>query len=366
MHPLIGKISNEIKRFGPVTFARFMELSLHDPELGYYNRQPEIGRKGDFMTSVSVGPAFGKILAWAAGRLLLQREKATLEHWQFMEIGAHQGRFCRDFLDEMARFSPRLHASLKYIIAEPSPMHRDWQRAALVEHPDKVKWINDLAELPDRSLCGIIFSNELLDSFPVHVLVWQAAQNCWMEKRVGWNGSGLEWIPGKISDPGLIPPIPESFWKSLPDQMCWEISPLSLDWWSRAANKLNSGHLLTFDYGYLEEDRLAAGKTAQTIRGYFKHRPSLDLLEQPGNQDLTADVNFTRLTQAGEKAGLITESLTTQSRWLSRELLEAIKVPACAVALGPLTSQIRTLSHPGQMGEAFKVLHQKTPRPVQL
>ena len=146
----------------------------------------------------------------------------------------------------------------------------------------------------------------------------------------------------------------------LPDGFSTEVCPLANRWWRNAARWLRHGRLLSIDYGLTEEEFFAPHRAQGTLRAYSRHHLAHDLLAQPGEQDLTAHVNFSALQQTGEQTGLETEGLSTQSQFL---------MPIFALAqkgdneLGELTSerarQFQTLTHPEHLGRSFRVLVQR-------
>ncbi|MFN0068961.1 MAG: class I SAM-dependent methyltransferase [Limisphaerales bacterium] len=349
-------IREEIRRHGPLTFARFMELALYAPGAGYYERPESTpGRGGDFFTSVSVGPLFGKLLAWQFVRWL-PREGPV----QLVECGAHDGRLAADVLDALAAHEPAAAARLRYWIVEPSPARRAWQERMLGAHRAAVCWYDRIEDVPAGAVRGVIFSNELLDAFPVHRLRWDADVRGWREWLVDWAETRFVWRPGPtagVAD-GLLPD--EELAACLPDGFTREWCPAAERWWRTAAMALDEGRLATFDYGAEEEELLLPGHEAGTVRAYLRHRRLDDPLSRPGRCDLTAHVNFTRLRAAGEQAGLDTEEYTSQGRFLTGALARLLRGGGTlAEALMRQARGLQTLTHPGQMGASFRVLVQR-------
>ena len=149
-----------------ISFARFMDLALYCPNSGYYEQtERRIGRTGDFFTSVSVGPLFGRLLAFQFAHWL-----EALGACEVTEAGAHNGQLAADILGWLRQARPRLFQQLRYRIIEPSASRRDWQQTKLADFAGQVEWAEDLPRLPARSWDGVMFANELLDAFPVHRL----------------------------------------------------------------------------------------------------------------------------------------------------------------------------------------------------
>jgi SAM-dependent MidA family methyltransferase len=353
-------IREEIARSGPVTFARFMELALYAPGCGYYERPREIGRRGDFFTSVSVGPVFGELLAtqfahWLEG---LPPPPAP---WRIVEAGAHDGRLALDILRWLRQHRPDIFAALQYWIIEPSPVRRGWQEEKLGAEFPGVKWAGDFGEAALRPLRGIIFSNELLDAMPVHRLGWDAAGRQWLEWRVNWLENEFVWQRGLISREAAdcLPDIPPQVKAVMPDGFVMELSPAATEWWKRAAASLEGGKLLTLDYGFEGEEWLRPERSNGTLRAYAGHRACENLLASPGNQDITAHVNFPALRQAGEAAGLRTEGMVCQAQFLTGILQRSLAAAGSRDERTPARlRQFQTLTHPEHLGRRFRALLQ--------
>src|SRR6185503_13637333 len=157
-------IREEIKASGPISFARFMELALYCPNLGYYERpESRIGKEGDYYTNVSVGPLFGELLAFQFAKWL----EAIPGQVQVLEAGAHDGQLA---LDILKAFPGSVIDRMEYWIVEPSENRQKWQRETLNEFAGKVRWFSKFPE----AVTGVIFCNELLDSIPFKRFGWDA------------------------------------------------------------------------------------------------------------------------------------------------------------------------------------------------
>ena len=393
MNEVAEKIAAEITREGAISFARFMDLALYCPEYGYYEKEEDtIGRRGDFYTSVSVGGLFGELLAFQFAQWLAEpaapKNQAALsisgddERRQIVEAGAHDGRLAGDILGWLRQHRPLLYERLEYLIVEPSARRRDRQATSLSPYKHKVRWITELNALavgqetstphpPGSPLhvsrftshvppC-IIFANELLDAFPVHRLAWDAPRRQWFEWGVRLQGGRLAWT--RMPDRPDSPPLPQSFdlpsdlLAVLPDGFVLEVCPAAETWWRQAARLLDRGKLLTLDYG--ADEALAPERCAGTLRAYYRHRRIDDVLDRPGEQDLTAHVNFPSLIDAGEAEGLRTESFTSQERFLTRIAAQLWATPADTGEWPPqYKRQFHTLTHPQLLGRTFRVLVQ--------
>ena len=363
MNPLANVIYGEIMEAGPMPFARFMELALYCPELGFYECFPhKIGRTGDFYTSVSVGPLFGRLLAYRFSRWLNEIEPAA-GRWHMVEAGAHDGQLSFDILTWLEEYAPATRARLDYLILEPSDQRQSWQRAKLGELGHGVRWIRDWAELSAGSLAGIIFSNELLDAFPVRRFGWDARAREWFEYGVMLGSDQFAWcrLPqGAVGDSTLLPAVPEQIQPLLPDGFKVECAPEARRWWRQAAAALGRGRLVTMDYGLDGGPILDPARPDGTLRAYRQHRRVADLLADPGEQDLTAHVDFNALREVGEAVGLRTVELISQGRFLTGVIEQVVRFRAPGFDWSrPARAQFQTLTHPEHLGERFKVLVQE-------
>jgi SAM-dependent MidA family methyltransferase len=212
----------------------------------------------------------------------------------------------------------------------------------------------------------IVFSNEVADAFPVHRFAWDASERKWFEWGVTCAEDGFDWI--RLSKPAVDIEqalsfagfeIPAALRSVLPDRFVLEVAPLAAQWWSDSAKPLEMGKLLTIDYGATAEELLRPERVGGTLRGFFQHHGVADVLARPGEQDLTAHVNFTQLKLAGERAGLKTEAFVSQERFLSDVLRSMLADPATAAKLS--SQELRAfqrLTHPDHLGHSFRVLIQ--------
>lgn len=351
--PSFGRILHErVARDGPLGFADFMAAALYDPQHGYYARGTrQVGRAGDFFTSVSVGPLFGTLLA---RRFLREWQESGRPHrWRIIECGAHDGTLAADVLAEIQVRDTRAFEGLEYTIPEPLPALQAAQRQTLAGFAETVRFLSDAAALGDDPLPGIAFGNELLDALPCHIVEWH--QNRWLECRVAATADGgFTWQPGDIRDPLLtaaLAPLgsafPEGYRTEVRTQYAGFLAPL--------AQALNGGLMVWVDYGFARPDYYHPDRTAGTLRTFSKHRAGENPLAHPGEADITAHVDFTAVAEAAMALGGQPLVFLNQGAWLTniaRDWLLEQEGNPDPQAL----RQFQTLTHPAHLGRAFHVL----------
>ena len=367
-----------------------MELALYCPIYGYYEREKDIiGRDGDYFTSVSVGSLFGELLAFQFAEWLVEGPSSAACRApsaegeggagtgvrRIVEAGAHDGKLARDILAWMREHRPALFQGLEYWIVEPSEQIRTWQEGALAQFAAKLHWVKQLPELlsaptrpatdrhPRASVRGVIFSNELLDAMPVHRLGWDAKARTWYEWGVTSADGRFIWTKmpanAESSTGNWQLAIGSELLNVLPDGFTIDVSPAAERWWREAASMLKCGRLVTIDYGLTADEFLVPERKEGTVRAYSKHQSSRDVLADPGEQDITAHVNFTAIQAAGESAGLRTDGFLTQAQFLTGITARVWKGGASFGEWTPVrTRQLQTLTHPHHLGQPFRVLVQ--------
>jgi SAM-dependent MidA family methyltransferase len=304
---------------GAIPWCEFMDGALYQKDVGYYARPRAIGRSGDFYTSVSTGPVFGRLLAGYVGRKL---RALGLPSAGVLECGAADGKLAEDIRHHLPGVAYRTQEH-----GQPWPEPFD----------------------------GVILSNELLDALPCHRVV--AREGEWREWFVTAGADdGFAWTVGPLSDPRLAERL-----SGLPvaalEGCTTEINLNALDWLAAANRTLRSGWIVTIDYGPEPGGFLTPHRPEGSLRAYRNHRLVPDLLADPGEQDLTADVDFGAFMAEGERLGLRTEMILEQGRFLTRECEPEI----LALADAPTAErrQLQTLLHPAFLGRAFRVLVQR-------
>jgi SAM-dependent MidA family methyltransferase len=318
---LVAAIRAEIARAGgQITFVRFMELALYHPQLGYYTSgAARIGKRGDFFTSVSVGPLFGKILAQFFRKLRAESGAADFAIWEF---GGRGGELRADALAAAP--------GLTWNIVEVG------------------------APLPE-AMTGCIFSNELLDALPVHRV--QVRGGAWRELYVVAMADGFAEEAGPLSDPRLAAVLAE-----LPEAQMegyrTEINLRALDWLEQIAARLRRGWILTFDYGFERADYFAPHRRDGHLQCYCQHQRHGHPFVNIGAQDITAHVDFSAVIEYGRALGLESVRFCEQGKFLLEAGADLIREIAERAA-GQNSAErnaIHQLIHPAHMGRAFKAL----------
>lgn len=339
-----------------------MELALYCPEIGYYEaKKDNVGKAGDFFTSVSVGNLFGELLAFQFAEWITALRAAGQGDGPCLvvEAGAHDGKLAGDILNWLEMHRPDLFSAIDYVIVEPSLRREKWQRDALKVFSPRVRWVKALGELGAGQVNGIIFSNELLDAMPVNRFGWDAQQKEWFEWGVTTRQDEFAWT--KLSLPGPPPSlaqVPRPLLNVLPDGYTVDMSKAAEEWWHEAVDILGRGWLLAIDYGLSLEELFSPSRSQGTLRAYHRHQVTRDVLANAGHQDLTAHVNYSALQKIGQENGLITEMFGTQLKFLAEILLAASKSQSFGEWNAGRRRQFQTLTHPDHLGHVFRVLLQ--------
>jgi len=359
-------IRAEIRATGPMRFDRFMEMALYHPGSGYYAKAggpSPIGRSGDFFTSVSVGPLFGRLLA----RQFFQmwRMLSNPNPFWIIEQGAHDGQLACDILEWCRAETPEFFDTIHYAIVQASGAASIHQKCApeagLIS---RMTWFENLEELAAEQPVGVFFSNELVDAFPVRAITHRSGR--WLEQHVDIKAETLRWTDLPIKDAELMAaidalPLPEI------EDYTTEINLRARHWIGEVGRALNRGYVLTIDYGYPASLYYAPHRSGGTLTAYVKHHSIDDVLAEPGMRDITAHIDFTALAQAGGKAGLATLGFLDQQRFLMGvahdELSEA---GGPRVKIQENLGAWNTLTHPEHLGADFFALLQAKDAPANL
>jgi SAM-dependent MidA family methyltransferase len=366
--PLTDVILTEIRR-NPnkaIPFRDYMDLCLYHESLGYYSRDSvKVGKEGDFYTSASIGTIMGEVLAACFIRTA-QQQSGPEGPFTIVEWGGGTGRLAGIILDTIAERCPELYERLDYIMFEISPYHRKRQLMELGRHPNvrHADVEQEFEGIPQQSV--IVFSNELLDAFPVHRI--ERKEGVLYEWHVGWDeGNGnftKKLLPLEQGGPAAA--YIERQGIVIREGQIMEANPAAADWIRRVGARLRHGTLVTIDYGDTAEELFASHRMRGTFLCYRNHQAFDDPFAYPGEQDMTAHVDFTACIRAGEEAGFGEWSLRTQKQFLIDE--GVLDMLASHDGRDPFSPQarrnraVRQLLVSDQMSELFKVLVQTKKR----
>ena len=339
-----------------MTFEQFMSMALYDPELGYYNTESgKIGREGDFYTSSHLHPVFGSIIGRQIFELwdLMGRP----DNFRIVEMGGGAGHFCKDLLDSLRsvdKFAD-FFRTLKYTIIERSPAMRNKQQGLLSGLTDKIEWLSSLSEC--GGITGCIFSNELLDAFPVHLVrMEESLKEIYLDFD---EDKGFMEIAGDLSNEEILTYF-RDFSVEIRKGYTTEVNLRIRDWLKEINEVLERGFVLTIDYGYPAWDYYSEDRDRGTLMCYHKHQ----VIENPylniGQQDITAHVNYSAVKKWGEDIGIKTAGFCGQGVFMmSLGIDEDIK----KIAEGPgdyvfEIARIKKLILPQGLGESHKVMIQ--------
>ncbi len=386
-------LTDRIRHRGPLTVAEYMDCVLYHPELGYYSRvDKRSGRRGDFFTSVDLGPVFGELIALQLSEMheVLAAEEPESGRWfDLVEVGAGNGQLARDVLDTAARDHPGLYRSVRPRLVERSARARAAQAATLgphghllaTRHPhpgarDATETAHDAlhtadGQLPD-DVTGVILANELLDALPTHLV--EMREDGLTEIYVDVHDDELVERSGPVSDSAIAAQL-ERVGARLQPGWRAEVSLSAVEWVRRAARSLGRGFLLVIDYGHEAAELYSASHARGTLATYHRHH--LDLpgppdpeartgreatgpawLANPGTRDLTYHVDLTAVTQAATDEGLRVLAKLDQTYFLlGLGAAERISLEnGNTVETLKRRLALKTLLLPGGLGGTHKVL----------
>ena len=393
MNELRQKIEQEIREQGPIPFSRYMELCLYDTELGYYARHAgQFGKAGDFYTSSDVHAVFGRLMA-----------RQFEEMWRVLgcpktivlkELGPGRGLFAQDVLDWSEKKFPDFFRALRYVLVEKSHALRQRIKATLSLHLNSGRAqigssafaVEDRLSLAPESrqntahgasrgsvardeqapegrkiqasaesVCAtpvIVFANEFFDALPFEIVSSHGSLR--VDSLSGrfietWATPSAEEL--KFLDRYSIHPEPgERVEVPLEAQECGE----------QVSGGMRQGFFIAIDYGYTRAEQLA-GRHRGTLKAIRQHSVSANPYEAPGEQDITADVNFTALAAVAEKQGMQAQKLVTQSQFLmgigeASQFADAFEDCRLPQERTKVALQLKHLVTPAGMGESFHVL----------
>jgi SAM-dependent MidA family methyltransferase len=331
---------------GWIPFSRFMEAALYAPGLGYYAAGAmKFGTAGDFVTAPELTPLFGRSLAHAIAPALAETGGEVLE------LGAGSGRLAVDMLGELERIDA---LPSRYCILEVSADLRQRQQATLArERPQLARRVQWLDALPAH-FSGVILGNEVLDALPVELVHWTATGP--LIRGVAREGEAFVWQERPITDPTLRA---RAETLNLAPGYVSEINLAADGLIASLAQCLARGLILMIDYGFGESEYYHPQRHMGTLRAHYRHHALDDPFYLPGLCDLTAHVDFSAVTRAGEAAGLTLAGYASQAGFLLNSGLAGLLMdlsPAGAAAYLPQANAVQRLVSPAEMGELFKVI----------
>ena len=343
-------IANDIRhKSGWISFARYMELALYAPELGYYSGgAAKLGKDGDFTTAPEITPLFGQAVSRIVAKIMTQGAP------QVLEFGAGSGKLALDILTELSSQGVPLH---RYTIMEVSAELRARQRQTLRGFP-QVQWIDTLP----AAFSGVILANEVLDAMPVHLVVKSEAG--WRERGIGLSNKNFVYRD-RACDPAILKQIVHA--DRLPVGYLTEVHPTAIGFMHSLADMLRGGHRETgfggaavlIDYGFPEHEYYLPDRARGTLMCHYRHHAHGDPFYLPGLQDITAHVDFSAMAQAAIDGGLDMLAYMNQGRFLIDagigELL--LRTPLeDKLRYLPRANAVQKLTSTAEMGELFKVL----------
>lgn len=336
-----------------------MEICLYEDTVGYYRKdQIKIGKQGDFYTSSSIGTVMGEMVATFIYKQL-QAQTNHLLPIEIVEWGGGNGRMARQLLDEMKRVVPDIYKRITYTLIESSEYHRGLQQDQLVEHVERIRFLDEsdwLSEPPRDNV--FVLANELLDAFPVHRL--QYKDRAFHESYVTWQDHEPYWQEiWSLLEPGRILDYLNALEVQWQDgQMC-EMNLEAIDWYVRLSKRMLSGCVIAIDYGDVEEELYATHRLQGTLMCYRKHEAHDNPFIDPGEQDITAHVNFSLCQKAAVSAGFDPFVFQTQRQFLVEQgILEKLQNhfdPNPFSEVSKRNRSIRQLLLSDGMSELFKV-----------
>ncbi|MBI5430957.1 MAG: SAM-dependent methyltransferase [Nitrosomonadales bacterium] len=340
-------IRNDIAAQGGwITFARYMELALYAPGLGYYTAGAhKFGEAGDFITAPELSPLFGRTVARQVAEIIAQSAPHILE------LGAGSGKLAADMLAELERLGslPDSYSILE-VSADLCARQQGLLRERLPHLFDRVHWLD---ALPER-YSGAVVANEVLDALPVHLVHWRDSSIT--ERGVSWSEHGFIWQESAIQDAALLEIAGQI---AVPDDYVSEICRAARGLVNSLAQRLEQGALLFIDYGFGAREFYHPQRSSGTLMCHYRHHAHDDPFFFPGLQDITAHVNFTDIAECGIDSGMELLGYTSQAFFLiNNGIADLLKdtSPENLREYLPLSAQVQKLTSPAEMGELFKVI----------
>lgn len=333
---------------GWLSFARYMELALYTPGLGYYSGgSHKFGAAGDFITAPELSPLFGQTLASQVAELMVQSAP------QIVEVGAGSGALAAELLAGLERRgnSPERYAILE-LSGELRARQQETLRARVPQLAHRVIWLDRLPSV----FSGVVLANEVLDAMPVQLVVWRGQEI--LERGVAFGADGrFAWeerlAQGVLREAALLLPV-----AATDTPYVSEINLAARAWVREWAHSLECGALLVIDYGFPQREYYHPQRAAGTLMCHYRHHTHEDPLWLPGLNDITAHVDFTAAAEAACHAGLDLLGYASQAQFLFNcGITEVLgRLDADDLAYLKLAAGVQKLISPTEMGELFKVM----------
>lgn len=341
MLTLEQQIDLQITTSGPISVATYMGLCLTHPSKGYYRAAEPLGVTGDFITAPEISQMFGELIGFWLVNLWQQMNEPKA--FTLLELGPGRGTLMADILRVACR-APGFRDALRLALFETSPPLMAEQQARLAAY--EPKYLQNFENFDDGPV--LVVANEFFDALPIRQFI---------RKADGWHERQIGLVEGKRAfglSPTPIPPasMPDAVADAALDTML-EVCFAGAEVMTRLAKIVSKqgGSILAIDYGY------AHTQTGDTLQGVRRHAYA-DVLEAPGETDLSAHVDFGALANVARAAGLTTQTLANQGQFLTR-LGIAERAAALSRANPAAAADIETalgrLVDSGQMGDLFKV-----------
>jgi len=344
---LTSVIHAEITAKGPISFARYMELALYAPQLGYYTGPAhKFGSRGDFTTAPELSPLYGECLAHQIQPILQHLEVADI-----LEFGAGSGQLALNTLTALEKSNTLPD---HYYILELSAELQQRQKKLLAEKiPHLLERIIWLQQLPEN-LQGVVIANEVLDAMPVERFQWQNQQA--KQLMVDWQNQ--QFVPITQPAPANLSEKIAQLNIEFSENYSSEINLALKSWIAAIANFLQRGLVLIIDYGFPRHEYYHPDRSMGTLMCHYQHHAHDNPFFWPGLQDLTTHVDFTAVAEAAIAANLSVGGYTTQANFLLGCGLLAIadNMNNDEKQQYSVAQQLKKLLLPGEMGELFKVM----------
>ena len=357
---LSERLRARIERDGPISFRDWMQAALYDEREGYYCRLDRIpqGRAGDYRTAPESSPLFAATFARYFARLF--SDLGSPPSWTIFEAGAGGGEFAHGVLKSLQAHYPEVFSATSYVIDEVSPATRRRASARLSEFAERLTF-QRFDEIDSPAIAGVVFSNELIDAFPVHRVIMRDGRL--RELCVGLDQGDFIWVERDLTE--HVAEYCGRIELRLSEGQSAEINLEAEEFISLAAGLVERGVLVTVDYGAERSELLDSPDRFQgTLRGFHRHQLIDDVLARPGEQDLTTTIDWTQIKEVGPRVGLRAVRLERLDKFLLSEglpelLSEMLSQAHDQVEALRLSTSAREMIMPHGLAASFQILVQE-------